>query len=92
MRRRSLSGSTMNPGRFILREFLVRDPGRAVHCPFDAVPAAAGIEVVTIPPRSPSGNAYAERRVRTVRAEVTGRMLIAGPAARALRPGLPRRA
>jgi transposase InsO family protein len=59
--------------------FLVRDRARAVHDGFDAVLSAAGIEVVKIPPQSPRANAYAERWVRTARAEVTDRMLIAGP-------------
>jgi len=58
--------------------FLVRDRAGQFTGTFDAVLAGAGIDVVKIPPRSPRANAYAERWVRTVRAEVTDRMLIFG--------------
>jgi len=59
--------------------FLVRDRAGQFTSAFDAVFTGAGIEVVKIPARSPRANAYAERWVRTARAEVTDRMLIAGP-------------
>jgi transposase InsO family protein len=70
----------MDPGeRAAEFRFLVRDRAGQFTGAFDTVLAAAGIEVVKIPPRSPKANAYAERWVRTARAEVTDRMLIAGP-------------
>ncbi|MFD0854015.1 hypothetical protein ACFQ07_17390, partial [Actinomadura adrarensis] len=60
-------------------DFLVRDRAGQFTAAFDAVLAAAGITVLKIPPQSPKANAFAERWIRTVRAEVTDRMLIAGP-------------
>jgi len=57
----------------------VRDRGGQFTEAFDTALAGAGIEVVKIPARSPRANSYAERWVRTVRAEVTDQMLIAGP-------------
>lgn len=51
--------------------FLVRDRAGQFSASFDAA-------VVKIPPRCPQANAYAERFVRTVRSEVTDRMLVFG--------------
>ena len=58
--------------------FLVRDRAGQFTASFDAVLAAAGIQAVKIPPRSPRANAFAERFVLTARTEVTDRMLIFG--------------
>lgn len=56
--------------------FLIRDQGGQSTAAFDSVLADAGITVCRIPPRSPRANAFAERFVGTVRAEVTDRILI----------------
>jgi len=60
------------------KKFLIRDRAGQFTAAFDAVLAGAGIEAVTIPPRSPRANAHAERFVLTARTEVADRMLIFG--------------
>ena len=68
------------PGERAARfRFLIGDRAGQFTGAFDAVLASTGIEVINIPPRSPRANAYAQRWVPIARAEVTDRILIAGP-------------
>ena len=71
---RNLAITLEDEGRAV--RFLVRDRDAKFVGPFDEVMRSAGARVIKTPVRSPRANAFAERFVRTARAECLDWLLI----------------
>ena len=65
-------------GVLTAKRFLIHDRDPLFTRAFRETLAAAGVQVVRLPPRSPNLNAFAERFVRTIKESCLDRMILVG--------------
>jgi len=62
-------------------DFVIHDRDRKFCSSFQQIIDSAGIRRVALPPRSPNWNAFAERRVRSIKEECLSRVILFGESA-----------